>query len=94
MPMKISKIEFENFRNFKDRGQIRCSTDGKVTIIYGKIGDGKTTWRELDNLLVSKETIDKWCTIAKGVTSSHLVTLPNINFAYTTVNVDSNPLVE
>jgi len=47
VPMKISKIEFENFRNFKERGQIRCSTDGKVTIIYGRIGDGKTTLHQL-----------------------------------------------
>ena len=47
MLMKISKIEFENFRNFKERGAIRCSTDGKVTIIYGKIGDGKTTLHQL-----------------------------------------------
>lgn len=38
--MRISKIEFENFRNFRDYGKIRCSTDGKVTIIYGKNGDG------------------------------------------------------
>lgn len=45
--MKISKIEYENFRNFKDRGEIRCSTDGKVTIIYGKNGDGKTTLHQL-----------------------------------------------
>jgi DNA sulfur modification protein DndD len=45
--MKISKIEFENFRNFKERGEIRCSTDGKVTIIYGKNGDGKTTLHQL-----------------------------------------------
>lgn len=45
--MKISKIEFENFRNFKDRGEIKCSTDGKVTIIYGKNGDGKTTLHQL-----------------------------------------------
>ena len=45
--MKISKIEFENFRNFKDYGEIRCSTDGKVTIIYGKNGDGKTTLHQL-----------------------------------------------
>ena len=59
-----------------------------------RIGDGETPWRGLDDLLVSKETIDKWCTIAKGVTDSHLITLPNINFAYTTVNVDSNPLIE
>ena len=45
--MKISKIEFENFRNFKEHGEIRCSTDGKVTIIYGKNGDGKTTLHQL-----------------------------------------------
>ncbi|USF28186.1 hypothetical protein N510_003145 [Firmicutes bacterium ASF500] len=45
--MKISKIEFENFRNFRDHGEFRCSTDGKVTIIYGKNGDGKTTLQQL-----------------------------------------------
>lgn len=45
--MKISKIEFENFRNFKDYGEIRCSTDGKLTVIYGKNGDGKTTLHQL-----------------------------------------------
>lgn len=45
--MKIRKIEFENFRNFKEHGEIRCSTDGKVTIVYGKNGDGKTTLHQL-----------------------------------------------
>ncbi len=45
--MKITKVEFENFRNFKDHGEIKCSTDGKVTIIYGKNGDGKTTLHQL-----------------------------------------------
>ena len=45
--MRISNIEFENFRNFKDYGKIRCATDGKVTIIYGKNGDGKTTLHQL-----------------------------------------------
>lgn len=45
--MRISKIEFENFRNFKGHGEIKCSTDGKVTIIYGKNGDGKTTLHQL-----------------------------------------------
>lgn len=45
--MRISKIEFENFRNFKERGEIKCSTDGRVTIIYGKNGDGKTTLHQL-----------------------------------------------
>lgn len=45
--MRINKIEFENFRNFKERGEIRCSTDGRVTIVYGKNGDGKTTLHQL-----------------------------------------------
>ena len=45
--MKIKAIEFENFRNFKDHGTIKCSTDGKITIIYGKNGDGKTTLHQL-----------------------------------------------
>ena len=45
--MKIKSIEYENFRNFRDFGTIKCSTDGKVTIIYGKNGDGKTTLHQL-----------------------------------------------
>lgn len=45
--MKIKSIEYENFRNFRDHGMIRCSTDGKMTIIYGKNGDGKTTLHQL-----------------------------------------------
>jgi len=45
--MRIKSIEYENFRNFKDAGKIECSTDGKVTIIYGRNGDGKTTLHQL-----------------------------------------------
>ena len=45
--MKIRKIEFENFRNFKEHGEIKCSVDGKVTIVYGKNGDGKTTLHQV-----------------------------------------------
>ncbi len=45
--MKIKRIEFENFRNFRNRGYIECSTDKKITIIYGKNGDGKTTLHQL-----------------------------------------------
>ena len=41
--MKISKVEIQNFRNFKEKNIIKCSIDGKVTIIYGENGDGKTT---------------------------------------------------
>ena len=45
--MKIKFIEYCNFRNFKNKGRLTCSTDGKVTIIYGKNGDGKTTLHQL-----------------------------------------------
>lgn len=45
--MRIKSIEYENFRNFMERGKIDCSTDGRVTIIYGRNGDGKTTLHQL-----------------------------------------------
>ena len=45
--MRIKSIEYENFRNFRKRSTIKCSTDGKITIIYGKNGDGKTTLHQL-----------------------------------------------
>ena len=41
--MRINRIEFENFRNYRDRGSITFPTDGSVTIIYGPNGVGKTT---------------------------------------------------
>lgn len=45
--MKIKKIKYGNFRNFEKEGEITFSTDGKVTIIYGTNGDGKTTLHQL-----------------------------------------------
>ena len=54
--MRISKIEFENFRNFRDRGEIEFSTDGRVTIIYGKNGDGKTTLHQLMQWIIYGRT--------------------------------------
>jgi DNA repair exonuclease SbcCD ATPase subunit len=45
--MKISKIEFENFRNFKEQCCITFPTDGSVTVIYGPNGVGKTTLHQL-----------------------------------------------
>lgn len=45
--MKIKRIEYKNFRNFKNAGAVDCSTDGKVTIIYGENGAGKTTFHQL-----------------------------------------------
>ena len=54
--MKIKKIEYENFRNFKDHGEVVCSTDGKVTIIYGVNGAGKTTFHQLFQWIIYGET--------------------------------------
>ncbi|MCL2249233.1 MAG: AAA family ATPase [Oscillospiraceae bacterium] len=45
--MKIKRIGYENFRTFKERGDICFSTDGKVNIIYGGNGAGKTTLHQL-----------------------------------------------
>ena len=45
--MKIRRIGYENFRAFKMRGDICFSTDGKVNIIYGGNGTGKTTLHQL-----------------------------------------------
>ena len=45
--MKISRIEFENFRNFRDRCRIDFPIDGSVTVIYGPNGVGKTTLHQL-----------------------------------------------
>lgn len=68
--MKIKNIEYENFRNFRDHGMIKCSTDGKVTIIYGKNGDGKTTLHQLFQWIIygqvkfNKTTTDRLYNLA------------------------------
>ena len=41
--MRIKKIEFENFRNYRDRGSISFPTDGRISVLYGPNGVGKTT---------------------------------------------------
>ena len=39
--MRINEIEFENFRNYRDKGCITFPHDGNVTVIYGPNGVGK-----------------------------------------------------
>ncbi len=50
--MKLIKIEYCNFRNFKNKGKVEFSTDGKVTIIYGGNGAGKTTFHQLFHWII------------------------------------------
>ena len=50
--MRISRLEYKNFRNYRDEGRIDFATDGRVTIIYGKNGDGKTTMHQLMQWIV------------------------------------------
>lgn len=63
--MIIKEVEYKNFRQFKDHGSIKCSTNGKVTLIYGKNGDGKTTLHQLfhwifyNTVKFNKTTTDK-----------------------------------
>lgn len=45
--MKIKSLKYGNFRNFEKNGEITFATDGKITIIYGTNGDGKTTLHQL-----------------------------------------------
>ena len=64
--MKIEKIRYGNFRNFDKEGEIAFSKDGKVTIIYGTNGDGKTTLHQLFQwILYGKVNFNKTTTPGK-----------------------------
>ncbi len=45
--MKIRAIRYQNFRNFAKQGEVKFDTTGKVSIVYGTNGDGKTTLHQL-----------------------------------------------
>lgn len=47
--MKIKSIEIENFRQFKGNQVIEFDTDGKITVILGDNGTGKTTLAQFFN---------------------------------------------
>ena len=47
--MKIKKIEIKNFRQFKGQNIIDFNTDGKITVILGDNGTGKTTLMQFFN---------------------------------------------
>lgn len=45
--MIIKSIHYKNFRNFEKEGKIYFDTQGKISIVYGTNGDGKTTLHQL-----------------------------------------------
>lgn len=45
--MKIQKLTYSNFRNYGQKGEINFDKPGKISIIYGTNGDGKTTLHQL-----------------------------------------------
>ena len=54
--MRINSIEYSNFRNFKNEGKVSFATDGRVNIVYGRNGDGKTTFHQLFQWVIYGET--------------------------------------
>ena len=70
-------------------GEIAINREGN----YAKIGDGVTEWARLAKI-ENKEIIDKWLQLVNKTSNSHLVTLPDMNFAYSIITADSNAMVE
>ena len=45
--MKIQKIAYSNFRNYGKKGEITFDDDGRISLVYGENGEGKTTFHQL-----------------------------------------------
>lgn len=71
-------------------GEIAINKEGDEA----RIGDGITHWDKLTNKVTAREVVQKWLIIAQSSTNSHLVTLPDVNFAYSVVSADSNSEIE
>lgn len=70
--MKIRAIRYQNFRQFAERGEVKFDTEGKVTIVYGTNGDGKTTLHQLFRWILYKRV-----TFNKTTSDSKLYNLGN-----------------
>ena len=45
--MKIQKISYLNFRNYGKKGEVKFDDSGKISLVYGENGEGKTTFHQL-----------------------------------------------
>lgn len=68
--MKIKKIQIQNFRCFKDYNELTFNTDGKITLIYGLAGSGKTSLLQFINWVFYDE-IDFHVSKDKNIYNSH-----------------------
>lgn len=91
-----SSVIFEKSNPLLYAGEIAINSEGfqSAEKTGVKIGDGIHTWQELDYLKTTKEVVEKWYQIATTSTNAKLVTLPDMNFAYTSVNADTSPMIE
>lgn len=85
-----SKTIFEKSNPSLSAGEIAITDD----LIDVRIGDGETKWNDLYPIELPQQVIEKWYNIATGTTNSHLITLPDMNYAYTTINAETGSMIE
>ena len=90
---KENPILYTGLIAINEEGVQLDTTSGEI-ISGAKIGDGATSWKELDYIPTTAEIIEKWLAMIRGTTNSRLVTLPDMNFAYSTISTDNNAMVE
>ena len=82
--MNLQKITYRNFRNYGKKGEVVFSKNGKITLIYGTNGDGKTTFHQLFKWILYGEV-----TFNNTTSSNRLYNLQN----GATLHPDSSSLV-
>lgn len=80
--MKIKKIQIQNFRCFKDYNELTFNTDGKITLIYGLAGSGKTSLLQFINWVFYNE-IEFQLTHDKNLYNSHTYNQTDFNQTFT-----------
>ena len=77
---------------FDQEGYGHENSGNGVSVSGVKIGDGINSWSALPYLNVTESIASKWRQIAegKGITTGKLITLPDMNFAYTVVDIEKN----
>ena len=50
--MIIKSVKYKNFRQFEEEGKIYFDTNGKISIVYGETGAGKSTLHQLFNWIL------------------------------------------